>query len=156
MTNLDIGAGSFPITPDSITIDSQDCKHPDFELDVLRGIPFPDESFDSVTALELIEHFPATDQLKIFAEIRRVLQPGGQLVVSVPYSWGPMKSAQRIIWFVRSRTTQKEYYRNGHTHGHIGLCTPEELLAMMRWAGFKITEAKRLMLYDFMVVARKA
>jgi ubiquinone/menaquinone biosynthesis C-methylase UbiE len=150
-----VGAGSYPITPDSITVDNQPGKHPQFEADVTKGLPFPDKSFDSVTILEVLEHFDGREQLALLREAARVLEVGGQLVISIPYSWGPMKTAQRIMWFIRVRTTQREYYRNGHTHGHIGLCAPSELLAMVRAAGLRVLETKRLMLYDFLVVATR-
>jgi len=154
--NLDIGSGWVPITPDSVTVDIEPEKSPDFCIDVLKGLPFEDGSFDSVTCLEMLEHFKGLDQLAILSEICRVLHEGGELVVSIPYSWGPMRWAQRIVWFVRARTSQKEYYRNGHVHGHIGLIDPGELGAMLIWSGFEVVEARRILLYDYLVVARKS
>ena len=45
-------------------------------------LPFPDASFDSASLLDVIEH--VIDQRQILCEIRRVLRPGGLLVVTAP------------------------------------------------------------------------
>ncbi len=46
------------------------------------ALPFRDAAFDLVTAFEVIEH--VAEWPKLLAEARRVLGPGGQLVVSTP------------------------------------------------------------------------
>ena len=47
-----------------------------------RSIPLPDESIDAIVSFETIEHFYEHD---IFlAEVRRVLRPGGRLIISSP------------------------------------------------------------------------
>jgi ubiquinone/menaquinone biosynthesis C-methylase UbiE len=55
-------------------------------IPLLRGsafaLPFKDESFDCVINSQVIEHIPFDDAL--FAEMRRVLQPGGKLVIGTP------------------------------------------------------------------------
>ncbi len=53
-------------------------------------LPFADESFDLVTALDVIEHLD--DDVKGLSEIRRVLKPGAPAVIYVPAFqalWGP-------------------------------------------------------------------
>lgn len=44
----------------------------------IKEVDFPEERFDVVIALEMLEHEDCTD------EIRRVLRPGGKLIVSTP------------------------------------------------------------------------
>jgi SAM-dependent methyltransferase len=53
-------------------------------------LPFADNSFDLVTALDVIEHLD--DDVKGLGEIRRVLKPGAPAVIYVPAFqalWGP-------------------------------------------------------------------
>ncbi|MEN6441517.1 MAG: methyltransferase domain-containing protein, partial [Syntrophobacter sp.] len=47
-----------------------------------QSIPLDDESVDCVVSFETIEHF--YDHEKFFGEIRRVLKPGGKLIISSP------------------------------------------------------------------------
>lgn len=46
------------------------------------GLPFEDNSFDVITSFETLEHLH--DRSKFLAEQRRVLQPGGMLLLSTP------------------------------------------------------------------------
>jgi ubiquinone/menaquinone biosynthesis C-methylase UbiE len=55
----------------------------DFRLVPFDGpLPFPDASFDLVWASEVIEHVADTGQW--LSEVRRVLAPGGRLLVTTP------------------------------------------------------------------------
>ncbi|MFT7462066.1 MAG: 2-polyprenyl-3-methyl-5-hydroxy-6-metoxy-1,4-benzoquinol methylase [Pseudohongiellaceae bacterium] len=47
-----------------------------------QPLPLPDDSFDVVVALEVLEH--VTNQAELLAEMRRVLRPDGVAFVSVP------------------------------------------------------------------------
>ena len=46
------------------------------------GLPFPDNSFDLVTSFQVVEH--VTDPLPYLNEIKRVLRPGGQALITTP------------------------------------------------------------------------
>jgi ubiquinone/menaquinone biosynthesis C-methylase UbiE len=46
-----------------------------------RTIPFPDGTFDVALASCVFHHIPHEQHVELLAEIRRVLQPGGQLFV---------------------------------------------------------------------------
>lgn len=50
----------------------------------LLALPYPDGAFDRAMCLDVLEHLPYGDQPKALAELRRVLRPGGELLVSVP------------------------------------------------------------------------
>jgi SAM-dependent methyltransferase len=49
-------------------------------------LPFGDATFDVVSAFDVVEH--CADDGRAFAELRRVLVPGGRMLLSVPaYQW---------------------------------------------------------------------
>jgi SAM-dependent methyltransferase len=48
----------------------------------LEELPWPPESFDLITCLDVIEHVP--DDLAALRELRRVIAPGGWLLATVP------------------------------------------------------------------------
>lgn len=50
-----------------------------------RTFPFGDESFDGVLCSQVFEH--VFNPPEFLAEIRRVLRPGGTLVLAVPFVW---------------------------------------------------------------------
>ncbi len=47
-------------------------------------MPYPDNYFDAVFLVSILEHLKPGDQNKAFTEIARVLRPGGQVVYGVP------------------------------------------------------------------------
>jgi SAM-dependent methyltransferase len=55
---------------------------PCVEIDLNRRFPLPDERFDYISCVEGVEHLQ--DQFHFVRECRRVLKPGGRLVLSTP------------------------------------------------------------------------
>ena len=75
--------------------------------DISNGLPFDNNSFELVFASEVIEHMD--DIIDFLNEIKRVLKPGGTLLLSTPNS---------IFWAYRMLTligkSPSEYQHPGH------------------------------------------
>jgi len=91
---LDIGCGTKPyekLCPSShyigLELDSEEnraAKSADCFYDGHR-IPFEDAQFDSVLCNQVLEHVFQPDEFLL--EIKRILKPGGKLLISVPFLW---------------------------------------------------------------------
>jgi demethylmenaquinone methyltransferase/2-methoxy-6-polyprenyl-1,4-benzoquinol methylase/phosphoethanolamine N-methyltransferase len=53
----------------------------DFQAGVVEALDFPDDTFDVVLSSFMVHHLPGDLKAKAFAEIYRVLKPGGRLLV---------------------------------------------------------------------------
>lgn len=77
-------------------------------------LPFDDQSFDVATLLDVVEHVP--NESGVFNECRRVLKPGGKLVVTVPaLMW--LWSHNDVINAHQRRYTRAELERKLVRHG---------------------------------------
>jgi ubiquinone/menaquinone biosynthesis C-methylase UbiE len=61
-----------------------------------RALPFASETFDLVWASYLLDLMPTAEMAPVLAELRRVLRPGGRLLL-VNFS----KSGERLTWWER-------------------------------------------------------
>lgn len=50
----------------------------------VQNMPYPDNVFDTVLLISILEHLKPRELERAFAEIRRVLKPGGQVVYGTP------------------------------------------------------------------------
>jgi ubiquinone/menaquinone biosynthesis C-methylase UbiE len=82
------------------------------------NLPFPDESFDVIIAAEVLEHLP--DDARAFAELHRVLKPGGRIAVTVP-RWFP----ERVCWALSDAYHQVE-------GGHVRIYKRSQVLRRLR------------------------
>jgi SAM-dependent methyltransferase len=103
----------------------------------VNALPFADACFDAAIVADLLCH-AAVDPPRALAELRRVLRPGGSLVVNMPaYDW--LASAHdRLVHNVRR-------------------CTARQLAAMLGDAGFVRVRASywNSLLLPLMVAQRK-
>jgi predicted SAM-dependent methyltransferase len=81
---LNLGSGLTPI-PGFVNVDVlPDAPGVDVVADISQRLPFGDEAAKLIYASHLLEHF-ATDHIpELLSEWRRVLAPGGLLLVAVP------------------------------------------------------------------------
>jgi SAM-dependent methyltransferase len=85
---VDYGAVSaFDIEPQGVA-SAQARGHQDVREGRLEEIPFPDETFDLITCLDVVEHTP--DDVRSLTELLRVARPGAHLVLTVP--------AYQLLW----------------------------------------------------------
>ena len=62
-------------------------------------MPYPDNFFDSVLLVSILEHLKPEEQLPAFREIRRVLKPSGQVVYGVPVDRPFMSLMFRLLGY---------------------------------------------------------
>jgi len=60
-----------------------------------RSLPFSDASFEVVHSYSVLQHLPKKDVLRVVAEIRRVLRPGGSAWIEMPNAHGPLNLVRR-------------------------------------------------------------
>ncbi|OQY38711.1 MAG: hypothetical protein B6226_03240 [Candidatus Cloacimonetes bacterium 4572_65] len=68
-------------------------KRVTFQVDDAYNLKYADESFDSVTISNSLHHFE--DPIKLLTEVKRVLKPGGNIVVSEMFSDGDQTLQQQ-------------------------------------------------------------
>ena len=99
-----------------------------FGLEVFQGTleeaGFPDNSFDAITMNHVIEHVP--DPIRLLAECRRVLKPGGKLVVVTPNIWS------------LGRRLFGEHWRGWEVPRHLFLFSPKSLRTCAERAGLVV------------------
>lgn len=78
VTAVDVAADAIDYARGQFSRDNLDFK----AIDPSHPLPFADASFDVVLSFQVFEHVP--DPSRYLAEIRRVLVPGGQLVLATP------------------------------------------------------------------------
>lgn len=97
---LDIGCGSYPYFlshtsfKEKIAIDQnplvdppEDIEWHTLDLNQDPELPFDSSFFSVVTMLAVIEHLNPSGLVQLFQETRRVLNPGGQVILTTPASW---------------------------------------------------------------------
>ena len=68
-------------------------------MDLTRGLPFPDASFEVIVAGLSLHYFPWQQTTEILADLRRCLQPGGHLLARLNSTRDPRYRAaeKRLI-----------------------------------------------------------
>ena len=114
------------------------------KLGAIEELPFEDQSFDIVTALDVIEHLD--DDAAGLQEMRRVLRPGGTLLLFVPafmFLWGVQDDVSHHRRRYRLPALRKLLEQGGFkvekaSYANITFFVPVLLVrTFMRWLGIR-------------------
>jgi len=131
-----------------------------FDLNAGLALPFADESFDVVVCGGTLEHVLDTDA--VLSEMRRVLAPGGTLIVSVPRIDSLLSTLLLALGFQPPSIECSLEERFGTVNsgsqvsGHVSHFTRRALLEMLGRRGFKVKKVKCVGIYSSWLLAQKA
>ncbi|MHB0997071.1 MAG: class I SAM-dependent methyltransferase [Elusimicrobiales bacterium] len=123
--------------PGSVGLDLKKIEGPyEFRQGSVTAMPFRDGELDNVTAMEILEHI--TECREALKEIKRVLRPGGVLVMTTPdnsFVWN-------LIWGVWSATVGRMWH-----HEHVVSYNADQWRALLE-EQFEVTDLKRNWRFD--------
>ena len=100
-------------------------------LNVLTGLleeqHYPDAAFDVASLFEVVEHL--REPLPLLRECRRVLKPGGILIIS---------TGNAASWTVAAMGARWDYFHIEKDGGHISFFNPASIAVMAQNAGFHV------------------
>ncbi|MFC1631854.1 methyltransferase domain-containing protein [Candidatus Omnitrophota bacterium] len=125
----------------------------DYKIAAVTRTELPDQSFDIVTAFELLEHIYNYPQLII--ESRRLLKTGGHCIISVPYD--VLFSLWRPLFFLHSvwqgHILQNAYYKKNC--GHLHRFSVPKLIELFSKYGFNIDSISVMRWFTIFLSAQK-
>jgi len=146
---LDIGCGTHPFFLthtdfsekhglDKIVQSANEISNPGLRLqtyDVETGgaLPYPDNHFSVVTMLAVFEHIDQPKLVPLLQDIKRVLQPGGLLVMTTPAGW-----ADGLIHFL----AKINLLSHEEIHEHKDKYSHKKIAEFLTAAGFAETKLR--------------
>ena len=129
-------------------------KYPgyNFQTADASSLPFSDNFFDKIYGIAVLHHIPSEDfRIQLFKEAKRVLKPGGFLILTVwnlwqrKTAWKPLIKATILKILGKSKLDFKDIFypwkssdRKTITQRYFHLFTQKELRKLLRKAGFKM------------------
>jgi SAM-dependent methyltransferase len=130
----------------------------DADFDVVgadaAGLPFGEGTFDAVTMVETFEHIYLDDRPRALAEIRRVLRPGGRLVMSTPNHASLVEAIKRATGrheWIRRRLPTMCYPEEGtareeyHPYRYHHPLPDHRIVALIEGAGLRLERVKHFL-----------
>ena len=123
-------------------------EHPNLEAvaDDITASRLPDDHFDVILCSEVVEHIP--DSAAALRTMRRLLKPGGTLVLSTPQRHSPLELSGRIAFLPGVVQVVRLIYREPIlATGHINLLTAATARRQLAEAGFEVLESDQSGVY---------
>ncbi len=120
---LNLGSGKDIRGEGWVNLDMRDLPGVDYVRDILRGLPFSDETFDFIYSSNVLEHIPQTEVIWVMNELWRVTKFGGTMHHIVPragseaYYMNPTHTAnwtQNTVYFFVEGHAMNTYYEGIH------------------------------------------
>ncbi|KUN20316.1 ubiquinone biosynthesis methyltransferase UbiE [Streptomyces corchorusii] len=114
----------------------------------MAHMPFPDGSFDTVTSMLALMHLPLEDRPAVFAEVHRVLRPGGRMLLGVKNAlFEEMFTGDRFasvdVTDVAAKQLQFTRTRSGEDYlAPWYSFSPQDLTALFAGAGMTVTRMR--------------
>jgi SAM-dependent methyltransferase len=133
----------------------QNCRYQ--VADLTKGLPFADGSFDAINLGDVLEHID--DPPAALRELRRLLRPGGGLLISTPIEDSLFKRLARLANKLSGGRVYKKYYKGKDTeldekgqpkmnpsvgNDHVSEMPYKKLIAMLKDAGFVVEKEKSM------------
>ncbi|MEE9614367.1 MAG: class I SAM-dependent methyltransferase [Thermodesulfobacteriota bacterium] len=143
---LDVGCGSYPLflmgTEFSEKFGVDQTVTPDIREELSRSgialvnhdfehegsLPFQEDHFDVVTMLATIEHIEPRSVTSLLGDVRRVMVPGGALILTTPLAW--TDGLLRVMAKLRLVSPVE-------LEDHKDIYTPEKMVSLLREGGFE-------------------
>jgi SAM-dependent methyltransferase len=100
----------------------------------ITALPYPDASFERAMCLDVLEHLTFDEQPRALGELHRILEPGGELLVSVP-NLAHLQS--RIHFLLTGRLI-----RTASEQKHPGDRPAGEYVVLAERCGFELTRRR--------------
>ena len=94
---------------------------------LLEDLRFPAAAFDALTLFEVVEHL--RQPLELLRECRRILKPGGVLVIS---------TGNTASWTVATMRARWDYFDIARDGGHISFFNPSSVRQLAANSGFTV------------------
>lgn len=115
----------------------------EFDLEIIEQdfletpLPLADASIDAVTCFHSLEHWHHSPK-NLFAEIVRVLRPGGRLILATPNA-ANLRKRLHVLFGANIWSGLEEWYHEQPVfRGHVREPIVRDLHRLMEWNGFRV------------------